>query len=253
MHIAILETGRINPAIADRFPRYPDMFRSMFDAASLSATGGAPDTDSFTFTAVPVLDGEFPATVDDYDGYLVTGSAAGVYDDYDWIDPLKAFIRDLHAADKPLAGVCFGHQIIAEALGGTCIKWPGGWGVGPFDVALDNTPRWMPQRDQVRLIHVHQDQVTRLPEGATHLGATGFCDNAMFYVGDSVFCMQGHPEFEADYTGALLTLREDSIGTEKVATALEGLKQEHEGIIIARWILSFFAGHAASRAAETAA
>ena len=111
----------------------------------------------------------------------------------------------------------------------------------------------MPQRDKVRLIHVHQDQVTRLPEGATHLGATGFCENAMFYVGDSVFCMQGHPEFQADYTSALLTLREDSIGTDKVATAIEGLKQEHEGISIARWILAFFAGHAASRAADTAA
>ena len=72
MHIAILETGRINPAIADHFPRYPDMFRSMFDAASPSATDDFPEIDGFTFTAVPVLEGEFPATVDDYDGYLVT-------------------------------------------------------------------------------------------------------------------------------------------------------------------------------------
>ena len=121
MNIAILETGSINADIADRFSRYPDMFRKMF--ADAGSTG-------ITFSEVPVLDGVFPASVDDYDGYLVTGSAAGVYDDFDWIDPLKAFIRDIHAAGKPLVGVCFGHQIIAQALGGTCIKWPGGWGVG---------------------------------------------------------------------------------------------------------------------------
>ena len=240
MHIAILETGSINADIADRFSRYPDMFRKMF--ADAGSTG-------ITFSEVPVLDGVFPASVDDYDGYLVTGSAAGVYDDFDWIDPLKAFIRDIHAAGKPLVGVCFGHQIIAQALGGTCIKWPGGWGVGTYDVALDTLPDWMPGRETVRLIHFHQDQVTALPEEAVHLGSTSFCQNAMYYIGDTVFSMQGHPEFSADYTGALLDLREDTIGGDRVAKAHDDLKQEHEGITIAGWILAFFNSHMASRSA----
>ncbi|MGC6496772.1 MAG: glutamine amidotransferase-related protein [Candidatus Puniceispirillaceae bacterium] len=240
MNIAILETGRINATIADRFDRYPDMFRTMFDAI-----GNA----DLVFTDVPVIDGVFPDSVDAYDGYLVTGSAAGVYDDFDWIDPLKAFIRDIYAARKPLVGVCFGHQVIAEALGGRCIKWPDGFGVGTCDVTLANTPDWMPDRESVRLIHFHQDQVTALPEGATHLGSTGYCANAMYYIDDHVFSMQGHPEFSADYTAALLTVRAADIGDDRVTGAIADLAQEHEGTTIARWIKAFFTSHMPSKSA----
>ena len=90
MHIAILETGRINEAIADQFDRYPEMFRTMFERA------GATD---FELSTVAVVDGELPAHADDFDGYLVTGSAAGVYDDFDWIAPLMEFLRSAHAVD----------------------------------------------------------------------------------------------------------------------------------------------------------
>jgi len=238
MHIAILETGRINAEIADRFPGYPDMFRQLF---------ARTDASNMTFSDIAVVDGDLPASIDDFDGYLVTGSAAGVYDDYPWISPLQDFIRAAHAGDKPLVGICFGHQIIAHALGGRAEKWNGGWGLGVYDLALHETPDWMPERDSVRLIHLHQDQVTRLPASATHLGSTDFCANAAFYIGDNVFCMQGHPEFEADYTAALMAARTDSMGADHVAAATQSLEAGHEGVDIAGWIIAFFAQHAASR------
>ena len=241
MHIAILEAGRTNPKMPAKFHDYFDMFETLFADQSKNT--------NFKFSNVAVIDGEFPESVDDYDGYLITGSAYGVYDDAPFIPTLMAFIRIIYTAGKPLVGVCFGHQIIAQALGGTCIKWPGGWGVGTYDVALDTLPDWMPGRETVRLIHFHQDQVTALPEGAVHLGSTSFCQNAMYYIGDTVFSMQGHPEFSADYTGALLDLREDTIGGDRVAKAHDDLKQEHEGITIAGWILAFFNSHMASRSA----
>jgi GMP synthase-like glutamine amidotransferase len=240
MHIAILETGRINAEIADRFVRYPDMFRQLF--AQTPASG-------FTFSEVAVIDGELPASIDAYDGYLVTGSAAGVYDDFPWISPLMAFIRAAHAGDKPLVGICFGHQVIAQALGGHAEKWSGGWGLGVCDVALHDTPDWMPPCDSVKLIHLHQDQVTRLPDNAIHLGSTGFCANAAFYIGDNVFCMQGHPEFEPDYTAALMAVRTDTMGKDAVAAATQSLESGHEGVTIAGWIVDFFTHHAAARAA----
>lgn len=240
MQIAILETGRINESIADKFDRYPDMFRTMFAAT------GATD---FELTTVAVIDGELPSHADDFDGYLVTGSAAGVYDDFDWIEPLMGFIRAAHAADKPLVGVCFGHQVIAQALGGHTEKWHGGWGLGVFDVSLADRPSWMPEDESTRLIHIHQDQVVDLPGDATRIGSTSFCSNAMYHIGDNVFCMQGHPEFTPDYTAALMEARRDSMGPDLVDQAIATLADNHEGITIAGWIAAFFRHHASARKA----
>ena len=84
----------------------------------------------FDFVTFAVLDGEFPASVEDADAWLITGSRHGVYEDHDWIPPLEALIRKIDARRLPLVGVCFGHQIIAQALGGKVEKFKGGWSVG---------------------------------------------------------------------------------------------------------------------------
>ena len=159
------------------------------------------------------------------------------------------FLRSAHAADKPLVGVCFGHQVIAHALGGRTEKWHDGWGLGVYDVTLDGAPSWMPSLDSVRLIHIHQDQVVAVPQDATLIGSTSFCANAMFHMGDNVFCMQGHPEFTPDYTAALMETRRERMGEDRVDHALHTLKDDHEGVDIAGWIATFFRQHAQTRAA----
>ena len=235
MHIAILQTGKTNPAMPPEHQDYPALFSAMF--------ADDPRIQNHQLTAVPVVDGIIPDSVDAFDAYLITGSRHGVYDDLPWIPDLMAFIKQAHAADKPLIGVCFGHQIIAQALGGHAAKSSRGWGLGVREVAVRNKPSWMGNVDQIKLIHIHQDQVETLPTGATLIGENDFCPNAMYHIGDNVLCVQGHPEFTIDYITALMTVRFDMLGEDLVADALTTLNQGHDGALYASWILSFLEHH----------
>ena len=118
MKIGILQTGHAPDALIDDTGDYDEMFRDLL--------GGH----GFTFATFAVVDGQFPDSAKDADGWLITGSRHGAYDDLPWIPPLEDLIRDIHARGLPLIGVCFGHQIIAQALGGKVEKFKGGWAIG---------------------------------------------------------------------------------------------------------------------------
>ena len=239
MHIAILESGRTNPQMPAEFHHYPDMFETLF--------ADQPNSTGFHFSIVPVIDDVFPKAVNDYDGYLVTGSAYGVYDDAPFITKLMAFIRGVFAAGKPLVGVCFGHQIVAHALGGFAKKFDDGWGIGTMSIKMVGKADWIPNDiDKLDLIHVHQDQVITLPPDAIRLAQSDFCQNAAFAIGKQVFAIQGHPEFTPAYTNALIDIREDKIGKERAATARISLQKPHDGRQVGRWILDFYAAPGSS-------
>ena len=182
MHVAILLAGHTNKAMPRRFHDYHDMFTILFQ--------GLPNVAGFRFTTLAVVDDIFPSHLDDYDGYLISGSAYGVYDDAPFIARLIDLIQQIHQAKKPLSGVCFGHQIIAHALGGQAHKWDNGWVLGTTEVTLTKLPDWVREKDcidakdnKINLIHVHQDQVTKLPRGATLIGTASHCKNAAFIIG----------------------------------------------------------------------
>ena len=236
MHIAILEAGRTNPDMPAKFHDYPDMFETLF--------ADQPNSADFRFSIVPVIDDVFPQSVDDYDGYLITGSAYGVYDDAPFIPRLMVFIQKIFAAGKPLVGICFGHQIVAHALGGHAAKFENGWGIGTMPINVVGAAAWIPSDiGQLDLIHVHQDQVMILPPGAVRLAQSDFCKNAAFAIGKQVFSIQGHPEFTPTYTNALIDIREDKIGKDRAAKARISLQKPHDGWRVGGWILDFFAGY----------
>ena len=246
MHIAILLAGHTNKAMPQRFHDYHDMFKILFQSL--------PNGRDFRFTTLAVVDDIFPSQIDDYDGYLISGSAYGVYDEAPFIRRLIELIRQIHLAKKPLFGVCFGHQIIAHALGGRAQKYDNGWVLGTTEVTLTNLPNWVEEKDwahaknkTINLIHVHQDQVTKLPRGAERIGTNRHCRNAAFVIGDTVFAVQGHPEFEESYTDALLCLLEDRAGKDHVIAARESLSTRHDGQRVANWVLAFFARHKPTR------
>ena len=239
MRIAILEAGRTNPEMPAEFHHYPDMFETLFADQRSSA--------EFQLSIVSVIDNEFPREVTDYDGYLVTGSAYGVYDEAPFIQKLAACIRDIFTAGKPLVGICFGHQIVAHALGGHAKKFTGGWGIGTMSLKIVGKADWIPADiGQLDLIHVHQDQVVTLPPDAIRLAQSDFCQNAAFAIGKQVFAIQGHPEFTPAYTNALIDLREDKIGKKRADIARISLQKPHDGRQVGGWILDFFAAHEAA-------
>ena len=198
---------------------------------------------NFEFQVFRVLDQEFPDSVHACDGWLITGSKFAAYGPEPWIPALKVFIQGIVAADLPLVGICFGHQIIAEALGGRVEKSEKGWGLG-FDTYRLDRELAASQPEQITLNIFHQDQVIDLPAGARVYASSDFCENAGMFIGDRIMTIQGHPEIKVDYNRHLLAARRDTVGPPKrVDQAMEELEQGEQTTdseCFGQWMGQFF-------------
>jgi GMP synthase-like glutamine amidotransferase len=200
-------------------------------------SGGA----SFTYTGYNVALGEFPESVDTCDAYVITGSPNGVYDEEPWIAELMQFIRDAYAAGIKMVGICFGHQVLAHALGGHAEKSDKGWGLGLKQFEVTTKKPWMSaEAGKYALYFAHQDQVITLPSEAELLGGNGFCPNAMFVMGDQVLGVQGHPEFTKPIMQDILAGKNGDISQEVSTNAANSLEKSiPDNSIFAQWIVNF--------------
>ena len=233
MHIGILQADRVDPEQRARFGDYPAMFAD-------TLRGGMEREATFEF--FDVRRERYPRSIEDCAGYLITGSRASVYDDDPWIARLIGFVRDLHHGGTRTVGICFGHQLIAQALGGAVGRAPGGWGVGVHNWAVVRHESWMrPAKREFRLLASHQDQVKTLPSGARLLASSKFCPHAAFAVGDHMLAVQGHPEFTKAYAEFLMHKRRPLLGA-AFEPGLRSLDQPTDAGVIAGWIAAFLAG-----------
>lgn len=223
MKIGILQAGHAAPAVVDAVGDYTAMYSHMLQGHD------------FTYETWSVVDMEFPASPEDADGWLISGSKHGAYEDHAFIPPLEDLVRRIYALGRPLVGVCFGHQIIAQALGGTVVKWDAGWSVGnhTYDLAGKS----------VQLNAWHQDQVTTLPEGAERIGSSPFCENAAILYKGRALTIQPHPEFGAAAINALIDTRgKDVVPDDLLAQARTRLDAPDDnasvGAILAQFLLT---------------
>ena len=221
MKIGILETGRPPGALSQEFGDYPAMFRQMLG-------------DGFEIETFDVEAGELPTKP--HDGYLITGSPAGVYEPLPWIVPLQEFIRS--ASLSRMVGICFGHQIMAEALGGHVEKSEKGWGAGLHHYSIVQPEPWMDPVNEIAAPASHQDQVIVQPPDTEVVASSPFTEfAALNWTDRPAISFQFHPEFSPAFAKALIEKRYDIVPDPDAAIA--SLDAPNDNARVAGWIRRF--------------
>ncbi len=232
MNLTILLAGETPAPMRKTFAPYQELFVSMFSATAKP----------FTFDTVDILAGEQIPSPGTLEAVVITGSSASVYDNKEWLEPLRRFIRSAHKINLAMLGVCFGHQIIADALGGTVDKSEKGWGLGThlYQVTGANPcVKNLPARLAVPASH--QDQVIVRPKGSEVFLRSSFTPNAgLVYANATTLSVQPHPEFSAAYAAGLCRVRRHNpLSDNQVEAAIESLNQPLDNGVVARMLADF--------------
>jgi GMP synthase-like glutamine amidotransferase len=233
LKIGILETDQLSEALRKQYGSYGDMFQTLLHSIDKR----------LSFQRYQVTASRYPEHIDDCDAYLITGSKSGIYDNKPWIKPLQDYVVTLAGRQKKLIGICFGHQLIAQALGGQAQKSDKGWGVGLATSTVYVSKPWMdPVKERFALITSHQDQVTRLPPQAELIAGDDFCAYASYQIGGHILTFQGHPEFTQAYARQRLHDRREIIGEQRYQQGMASLNRDADHPLIAKWIINFVHG-----------
>jgi len=236
LKLGLLRTDSVLEEFQPRFGDYSDMFDALLNGAARDVPGLELEIVGYF-----VPGGELPGAPDECDGYVITGSRYSVYDPEPWIGRLAAFLEDVIAARRRVAGICFGHQLIAHFFGGRTEPAPAGWSVGVHRVRILRREPWMvPPLPEIGLLSSHKDQVTCLPDGAELIASTDRCPVAGFVMGSAVVALQGHPEFSKPYAEALMRKREALLGPETFTAGIDSLAQDTHEHLVGTWLLRFF-------------
>ena len=232
-----MKIGLLNAYLCDPDPnsyqyQYEPMFRSYFTEHV---------SNQWELIEYRITQGQWPDSIHACDSWIIGGSPKSVYDPDKWITKLIGLVQECHEKKKPLLGVCFGHQLIAQALGGKAAKSSKGWGVGVRRFKLSATRPWMTKvKQDCALLFSHQDQVEKLPQEAELLASDAFCPHQIYMIGDHILSIQRHPEFTSSYMLDRLEARKAIIGDEAYQAACASLTEPTNAVLIGTWIHAFF-------------
>lgn len=228
--LGIIKADEVDEELQHRFGNTNGMFQRMFSAAGV---------EHLSIRSFDARNYSYPKRLDECDGYLIAGSRYCAFSNTPWIQQLIEFVRTLDRAQKKLIGICFGHQCIALALGGSVVKSKKGWGLGVHAYEVLTTGVFTEDTGTVlRLRCSHEDQVARLPERATRLLSNEFCENAGMVVARHVISFQAHPEFDRHFAEHLILNREQELGLD-FAPTLASLDSEVDSIPVARSLIRY--------------
>ena len=198
MKLGLLLCDHVSSELRPAFGDYPDMFERLLPNAEIR---------SFDLTA-----GDFPSDLGLNDAWIGAGSRLSVYDDLEWIHRFKELLRRIDADRHKYVGVCFGAQMIGEALGGRVARAPQGWQVGIKVAEMVDGARF-------RILHCNADQIVDLAPGMRVLASAKTNPVEMVAVGDHILGFQGHPEFTTEFVTALVERRRGTLIPAEVADA----------------------------------
>ncbi|MCC8186987.1 MAG: hypothetical protein LIP08_05620 [Bacteroides sp.] len=229
MKVHILVCDWFEGLLPDFVPSFPSLFMEMFDAVQ----------EGLTYQLYNVPEGEFPSSLNRSDLYLIAGSRAGAYEPLPWIEQAIRFVQRAAEANIRLTGTCFGHQLIAQALGGKVEPAPQGWGAGArcSTVIHPAATSYLPD-GLLCLLYNHNDQVVHLPPAAERIATSEFCPNEALRIGPRILTFQGHPEYNLPYMRHVIDIA--SHVEEEVKEAARnslGIPVLHH-LEVARWMIN---------------
>ena len=242
LSVGLLLCDDVDESAQARYGTYAEMF------------GGITAVDDgLVFSPVRCYQGEMPGSPDDFDAFLISGSRYGAYDPLPWITQLRAFVRRCRDAKKKTVGICFGHQLIAHALGGEARKANAGWGIGIQSARITEAQAWMGDAGngglhspgRYNLVVVHQDQVVALPPGFRAIAENDFCPISMFVDDNVMLGIQGHPEFSREFCEFRIHARREILGEDlyrKSLASLESMGMELDSERVLGWVARFIRG-----------
>ena len=235
LNIALILCDDVDKDAREEYGTYAGMFKAGLD----------PDDTEINLTPVRAFEGEALPNPEDFDGYVISGSRYSVYEDLPWIATLMEFVRDCWQRNVKVVGICFGHQLIAHALGGRTKKADVGWGFGIHSAKIIGKHKWMTDQNELNgdifnLIVIHQDQVVDMPPQFKTIAESDFCPNSMIVADNKMLGIQGHPEFSKEFCRFRADFRKEIIGKDTHTQTIQSLaeKNTHASAIF-KWVNNF--------------